>query len=42
MLSLQEEVTRAIVSEIRVNLTPHEQARLANTARLTQRLTGSI
>jgi TolB-like protein len=31
VLSLQEEVTRAIVSEIRVNLTAHEQTRLANT-----------
>ena len=31
VLSLQEEVTRAIVSEIRVKLTAHEQARLANT-----------
>ena len=31
VLSLQEEVTRAIVSEISVNLTAHEQARLANT-----------
>jgi TolB-like protein len=31
VLSMQEEVTRAIVSEIRVKLTAREQARLANT-----------
>ncbi len=31
VLSMQEEVTRAIVSEIRVKLTAQEQARLANT-----------
>ncbi len=31
VLSMQEEVTRAIVSEIRVKLTTQEQARLANT-----------
>jgi TolB-like protein/DNA-binding winged helix-turn-helix (wHTH) protein/Tfp pilus assembly protein PilF len=31
VLSMQEEVTRAIVSEVRVKLTAQEQARLANT-----------
>ncbi len=31
VLSMQDEVTRAIVSEIRVEVTPQEQARLANT-----------
>ena len=31
VLSMQEEVTRAIASEIRVNLSAQEQARLANT-----------
>jgi TolB-like protein/Tfp pilus assembly protein PilF len=31
VLSMQEEVTRAIASEIRVKLSPHEQARLANS-----------
>src|SRR5258707_13850117 len=31
VLSMQEEVTRAIVSEIRVKLTAQEQARLANS-----------
>src|SRR5712692_8584923 len=31
VLSMQDEVTRAIVSEIRVKLTAREQARLANT-----------
>jgi len=36
---MQEEVTRAIASEIRVNLSAQEQARWQAHARLTQRLT---